>query len=125
MSGDRFRSVLYLNQQCPFCLKLMIFLTEAGLLKQFEIRKFIRGDAAEQEIRAELAPHFEKVSFPAAQIAPGQYMKDTDALIAHYAKEAGVDPSEMALLNYYVGGVFERMGALFRENMEFKKQLAA
>src|SRR3546814_11821128 len=47
--------------------------------------------ANEQAVRDELAPHFEKLSFPVVQVAPGQYMKDSDALISHYAAEASID----------------------------------
>src|SRR3546814_11518548 len=79
----------------------MIFRSEAGLLARFDVRKFTPGDANEQAVRDELAPHFEKVSFPVVQVAPGQYMKDSDALISHYAAEASIDPSGMVLLNYY------------------------
>ena len=122
MTDNDFRPVLYLNQHCPFCLKLMIFLSEAGLLRQFDVRKFVPGDEAEQEMKGELAPHFEKVTFPAAQLSPGQFKSGSDALITHYAGQAGVDPAEMPLLNYYVGGVFKRVGDLYKENMALKEQ---
>lgn len=122
MTDNDFRPVLYLNQHCPFCLKLMIFLSEARLLGRFEVRKFVPGDETEQVIKAELAPHFEKVTFPAVQQSPGQYENGSDALIAHYAKQAAVDPSEMQLLNYYLGGVFKRVGDLYKENMALKAQ---
>ncbi|HEY9578670.1 MAG TPA: glutathione S-transferase N-terminal domain-containing protein [Rhizorhapis sp.] len=124
MTDNMFRPVLYVNQRCPFCLKLMIFLSEAGLLARFDVRKFTPGDANEQAVRDELAPHFEKVSFPVVQVAPGQYMKDSDALISHYAAEASIDPSGMVLLNYYTSGVFEQFITLFKENMALKEKLA-
>lgn len=119
-----FRPVLYLKQSCPFCLKLMIFLSEGGLLHGFDIRKFLPGDAQEQAIRDELAPHFEKVTFPAVQLEPGRFMNGTEDIIAHYAGQNALDPTGMLLLNYYTGGVFEHVRQLFMENMELKKQLA-
>lgn len=122
MTDSDFRPVLYLNRHCPFCLKLMIFLSEAGLLERFELREFVPGDEAEQVIKSELSPHFDKVTFPTAQISQGQYQNGSDALIAHYARQAGVDPSKMPLLNYYLGGVFKRVGELYKENMALKAQ---
>src|SRR3546814_18294376 len=106
MTDNMFRPVLYVNQRCPFCLKLMIFLSEAGLLARFDVRKFTPGDANEQAVRAELAPHFEKVRFPVVQVAPGQYMKDSDAHISHSAADASADHSGIALPNSYQSGVF-------------------
>ncbi len=119
-----FRPVLYLKEKCPFCLKVRLFLLEAGLLGDVEVREFSPGTDQEQAIKAEVGPHLEKVSFPAAQVAPGRYINDSDAIIGHFAGEAKVDPATMPVLSAYVGGPFKQLMELFRENMELKKQLA-
>src|SRR3546814_17880229 len=103
----------------------MIFLSEAGLLARFDVRKFTPGDANEQAVRDELAPNFEKVSFPVVQVAPGQYMKDSEALTSHNADEASIDPSGMVMLNDTTSGVFEQFITLFKVNMALKDTLAA
>src|SRR3546814_7733731 len=82
------------------------------------------SDLNDESFRDGLAPHFEEVSFPVVQVAPWQYMKDSDALIFHYAAEASIDPAGMVLLNYYTSGVFEQFITLFKENMALKEKLA-
>jgi hypothetical protein len=124
MTDASFRPALYVRAGCPFSFKTTLFLLEAGILDRFEVREFAPGSEEEDSIRTELEPHLEKVSFPAVQYAPGQYMTESDDIIARYAREANVDPARMPVLNIYLGGVFKRVGQLFRENMELKKQLA-
>ena len=123
MSSEPFTPVLYLKDKCPFCLKVLIFLLEAGLLDDVEIRSFVPGDAEEEALRNELAPHFEKVTFPAAQIERGVYMKDSDAIIAHFSGQAGVDPADLPVLQWYATGPASQLGALYRENRELKERL--
>lgn len=115
--------VLYLKDKCPFCLKVLIFLLETGQLDGIEVRSFVPGTPEESALKAELAPHFETVTFPAAQLAPGNYMKDSDAIIAHFADRAGVDPADLPVFQWYANGPFAQIGALYRENRELKERL--
>jgi hypothetical protein len=123
MTDANFRPTLYVKQGCPFSFKTLLFVLEAGLIDRFEVREFAQGSDEEAAIRAEIEPHLEKVSFPAVQYAPGQYQTESDDIIARYAREANVDPAQLPVLNIYLNGVFKRVGQLFRENMELKKQL--
>ena len=70
MTEAAFVPTLYVKQGCPFCLKLRIFMLESGLLDTVEVREFAVGSDEEQAIRAELAPHLEKISFPTAKLGP-------------------------------------------------------
>lgn len=119
-----FKPVLYLKDECPFCLKLLIFLLEAGRLDEVEVRSFRPGTPEEGALRAELAPHFESVTFPSAQVEPSVYINDSDALIGHFAEQAKADPADLPVFQWYATGPFARLGALYCENMELKKQLA-
>jgi len=121
---DSFRPTIYLKDKCPFCMKIRIFLLESGLREQVVVKDFSPGTDAEQEIRAEVAPHFEKVSFPAAEVAPGEYLADSDGIIARLAQGVGQDPGQMPVLQAYLQGPFQSIMTLYRENMELKKQLA-
>jgi hypothetical protein len=105
-------------------MKLRIFLLEAGMLDKVDLREIIPGAANEQTLRDELAPHFEKVTLPAAQVAPGVWMNDSDALVAKFGELAGVDPAASPTLQSYVGGPFASIMRLYKENTEMKKQLA-
>ena len=115
--------VLYLKDKCPFCLKVLIFLLETGQLDGVEVRSFVPGTPEEGELKAELAPHFETVTFPAAQVEPGVYMKDSDALIAYFADKTGAKPADLQVFQWYANGPFVQIGALYRENRELKERL--
>jgi glutathione S-transferase len=117
------KPILYLKDKCPFCLKVLIFLLETGQLDGIEVRSFVPGTPEEAELKAELAPHFETVTFPAAQVAPGVYVKDSDALITYFADKAGADPADLQVFQWYSNGPFAAIGALYRENRELKERL--
>ncbi|WP_395334925.1 glutathione S-transferase N-terminal domain-containing protein [Novosphingobium sp. BL-8H] len=115
MADNDFRPVLYLKATCPHCLKLRIFLLEADLLDRFEQRMFAQGDENEAAIRAELAPHFEKVTFPTVQYAPGKYMNDSDAIIAHYADAETIDHADLPIFGTYANSVLPNYMAARKE----------
>jgi glutaredoxin len=113
-------ATLYLKSACPFCLKLRIFLAEAGLADQFDYVVFDDGDDTHKALRARMEAAGQSPSFPAAELTPGELTTGTDDLINRFAGEAGVDPAAMPLVNYYSSGVFKQYGAMFREIRELK-----
>lgn len=115
---EAFRPVLYLKSTCPHCLKLRIFLLEAGLLERFDHRIFTQGDDAEAAIRADLSAHFDKVTFPTVQYEPGRFIKDSDAIIAHYAAAAGLNVAGLSVFGAYAQGVLPKY-------METRRELTA
>lgn len=125
MTGTTFKPVVYLKDNCPFCLKVRIFLLESDLTSQVETRDFVPGSQQEDQIRAELQPNLEKVSFPAAQLEPGRYAADSDAIVAFFAEKAGCDPNAMSVYRNYASGVFAMAMQLWQENAELKKAAAA
>jgi len=114
------KPTLYLKRSCPFCLKLRIFLTEAGLADRFHYTVFDDGDETHKALRARMEQAGQQPSFPAAEITPGKLETGTDDLIARFAKDAGVDPASMPLLQYYSEGVFKRYGEMFQELRSLK-----
>jgi hypothetical protein len=120
MTTPDFRPIAYMKDGCPWCLKFRLFLLEAGLLGQFDLREFVPGDAREEAIRAELGAHFEKPTFPTVQIAPGEFMRESDDLIAHYAAQFGVDVGHLLVFDQYVRGPIARMAQLRAEIAQLK-----
>ena len=112
---ESFKPVLYLKDKCPWCLKLRLFLLEAGLTDRVEERIFVPGDAAEAEIRAYLTPLLEKVTFPTLEVAPGVFVQDSQVLIDRFAAEAGIDVASLPVLDQYVRGPLAALGELRRE----------
>lgn len=123
--STEFEPVLYLKESCPSCFKVRLFLLDAGLIGGFELREFTPGDEREQAIRDELAPHFEKTTFPTVQYAPGKYMRESDDIIALYKNERNVDVASLRLFNIYGEILLPRLRRLNRENKELKQQLEA
>jgi hypothetical protein len=119
-----FKPILYLKFGCPHCFKLRLYLLEAGRLGEFEVREFTPGDGFEAAIKAELEPHFEKVTFPTVQMEPGRYRNESDALVAHYAAIYAVEPAELPLFQAYAGRLQPRLRALAQENKALKASLA-
>lgn len=111
---------IHLKKTCPYCLKLRIFLTEAGLAGKFDLRVFEDGDAAHQALRKQMQDAGQEPSFPAAELEPGRLTTGTDDLIARFAREAGIDAASLPLLAYYTEGVFRRHTEMFRELRQLK-----
>ena len=117
---DTTKPILHLKRACPFCLKLRIFLTEAGIADRFEYDVFDDGDDTHKALRAQMEAAGQQPSFPAAELTPGELTTGTDDLIARFAKDAGVDPAQSPLLQYYMGGVFKSLGEMFMKLRELQ-----
>lgn len=124
MTNETFKPIVYLKENCPFCLKVRIFLLESGLALEVRSRDFVPGTQQEEKIRAELQPHLEKISFPSAELEPGRYVTESDDIVAFFAAKAGRDPKEMTVYRNYVDGVFAMSMKLWKENMELKKAVS-
>ncbi|PYE41245.1 glutathione S-transferase-like protein [Rhizobium sp. PP-F2F-G20b] len=125
MTGAPFKPIVYLKENCPFCLKVRLFLLEAGLACDVETRDFVSDSEHEETIRAELQPHLDKVSFPSAQLEPGRYVTESDDIVAFLAAKVGRDPASMTVYRNYVDGVFAMAMKLWKENQELKKAASA
>lgn len=109
---------LYLKKSCPFCLKLRIALTEAGVADRFDYVVFDDGDDTHKALRARMEAAGQQPSFPAAEFEEGGKLETgTDDLIARLA---GEDEKSGPLLAYYNDGVFKQYGQMFRELKELK-----
>ncbi|MDN7591448.1 glutathione S-transferase N-terminal domain-containing protein [Burkholderia seminalis] len=123
--NEAFKPIVYLKQNCPFCMKIRLFILEADLGAEVETRDFAGGTPQEEAIRAELAPHLNKVSFPAARIQSGQFIAESDDIIAVLARISGRDPALMPVYQNYVDGPLAALMRLWKENMDLKKVAAA
>ena len=120
--SDPFIPTVYVRKGCPFCLKLRLFLLEAGQTDNLTI---VEGQDEEEHQRFadHLTQKLGKASFPSAEIAPGEYLADSDALVAHFASLATVDPESLPTYQAYVGHVMPRLQQLFRENLELQQRI--
>jgi glutaredoxin 2 len=120
MTDPTFKPVVYLKENCPFCLKVRLFLLEAGMMEGIDIRDFVPGSQQEEEVRAELSPHLAKVSFPSGQLEPGRYIAESDDIIAFLVVKSGREPTSLPVFQNYVEGPFKMMMNLWKENQQLK-----
>lgn len=122
MTDEIFIPAVYLRENCPFCLKVRLFLLEADLLGETEIRELAPGSMEEAEIRAELKAGLGRASFPAAKIGPKSYMTESDDIIAFFAARSGREPKKMPVLKNYIEGVLKPMLRLSQQIFELETQ---
>ena len=110
MRANDFKPKVYLREGCPFSFKFLTFLAEARLLDRVEIvRLNPHGPNFEAE-KEKLSKGLGKpATFPVVEVAPGQYMADSDRLIAHYADEASLNPDSMPVLSFYKETIFPQL----------------
>lgn len=115
-----FKPVLFLKKGCPFCFKLRLALLEADMLDEVAIEEFAEGTTRETAIRGLLSSHFDTVRFPSAEIAEGEFMNDSDALITHFLGLEAIDPKSLPTLQAYIEGPFSELLRLVKENRALK-----
>ena len=109
---------VYLRENCPFCLKVRLFLLEADMLGEMEIREFAPGSKDEEEIRSELEAKLDMVGFPAARVEPDRYLIGSDDIIAFIAARSGLEPQRMPVFTSYIEAALKPMLRLSQENVE-------
>ncbi|WIX25318.1 hypothetical protein PUV44_23345 [Xanthomonas arboricola pv. corylina] len=78
-------------------MKVRIYLLEAGMAEDVEVRDFVPGTPQEENIRAEIAPYLDKVSFPSAQLGPERYVAESDNIIAFLVLKSGHEPASLTV----------------------------
>jgi glutaredoxin len=125
MSED-FKARAYLKNSCPFCFKLVMFMSEAGLMDQMEIICIDGENEAELDKYRELLQQQtgEKTSFPTVEIAPGEFNSDSDGLIEFFASKHGIDANNLPGLAYYKANLMPAYRARFMELKQLREKLA-
>ncbi len=125
--AQEFKPKVYMKDTCPFCFKFLLFLTEIGVLDQFEIITAHSDNEAEMDkYRTFLLEKTGKqASFPTVETEPGNFMAESGDLITYYAQQYGIDPDKLEALPYYIAGPFKAQIELFKENRALKEKYAA
>ena len=100
---------LFLKAGCPFCTKLVVFITAAGLQHKFKpiydcppVREYV---AAVNDGRC---------TFPCMELEPESVvMLETSDINAKLAEENGIDMDALWAYNYFEGGMLRSFSALF------------
>ena len=122
---SEFTPKLYLKSNCPFCFKIIMFLTETQQMNQVEIIRIEGNDDNEmnhyRQILEELTG--EKASFPTAMLEANEFMTDSDGIVAFFAEKAGISVAEAKGYKFYLDGLFPTYIARFKELKALKEQL--
>lgn len=102
-----FKPTAYIRTNCPYSFKFLLFVTEAGLHDQFEFvpmnPETTEFETRKQEIERRMG---RKAVFPVAEIAPDEFLSDSDKLIDHFSENHGINQGAMYALNFYRGGLY-------------------
>lgn len=90
------------------------------MLSGVDIEEFGEGTPQGTTAREELSAHFDEVSFPSAEIATGEFMNDSDPLVAHFLSLEQIDPKSLPTRQPRQGPFIE-LPRLFKENRDLKK----
>lgn len=103
------KPVIYLKQGCAFCFKLRLALLEAGMLDSVELIEFAEGTDEQTQIRDKLSSVLEDLSFPAAEVQPGKFIKGSDTLIEYFFDQQGLEAEALPTLQSYIHGPFAQL----------------
>lgn len=120
MTDTSFRPTLYLLDICPFCFKVQMFLAETGRSGDFNIVSVSEDSPEKSSVREKLSQHFEKVTFPTVETAPGQFLNESDTIIAHFAGET--DVNSLPAYALYEKTILPELNRLWKENLEMKSR---
>ncbi|WP_010164934.1 glutaredoxin domain-containing protein [Sphingomonas sp. PAMC 26617] len=115
MTAASTKPTIYLKHNCPFCLKLRIFLTESRITPNAEYIVFDYGDDTHLKLRARMEAVGQTATFPAVEFEAGKLATGTDHLIERFASTADHAYSDTPLLAYYVDGVFSSYMDMFKQ----------
>ena len=105
---------LFLKAGCPFCTKLAVFVSAAGLQDKF---KPIYDCPPVREYIASV--NNGRCTFPAMEIDPDKsVMLETADIIQQLIKENNIDADSLWAYNYFAGGLLRSYSAMFRYLVE-------
>jgi hypothetical protein len=110
------RDIVYLKHECPWSLRFLVFLTEAGLLSQFQVVRYVPDAPGADAIRALLEAVTGKApAYPTVERPDGTFVSDSGALIEAYAAAHGIDRDRLVALDLYERGVLVAQVRMFQE----------
>jgi hypothetical protein len=121
-----FKPKAYLLVGCPFCLKFLMFMSEARLADGMEIIRIDPQTPDFERIKTQLADATKaKPTFPTVQTEPDVYRSDSDQLIEYYSQKHEISTDSLPALKMYKEGVLPNLMKLYKENTELKQKLSA
>lgn len=118
---------LYLKSNCPFCFKVIMFLTETQQMDSVDIIRIEGNDEEEMNRYRQILESItgEKASFPTAMIKENEFMTDSDAIVAFFAEQAGIQIAQAKGYQFYLNGLFPTYIARFKELKALKEQVSS
>ncbi len=102
MNAQPFKPKAYIKEGCPFSFKFWLFLVEAGIADQVDIIRCSPEDPQFPAVKKKLATGLgREATFPTVEIERETYKSDSDELIEHFSRKAGVSPNGLPALAFY------------------------
>ena len=104
----------YVKTNCPFSFKFRLFAVEAGLADQVEFVELDVDAPSHAKDKMDLRDRVGRThTFPIVEVAEGEFLEDSDALILHFVQAHGIDETELKALNFYRNGLFPTFLEMF------------
>lgn len=103
----KFKPTAWIRTNCPYSFKFLLFVTEAGLKDQFDFVPMDPDSAEFATTKQSIDQRAGRLSsFPIVEIAPDEFLSDSDALITHFGERYEIDPDKMYSLMFYRRGLY-------------------
>ena len=110
----KFLPKAYVKTNCPFSFKFRLFAVEAGLADQIDYVELDVDAPSHAKDKMDLRTRVGRAhTFPIVEISDGEFMEDSDALIAHFSKQNGINEENLAALRFYRNGLFPTFLEMF------------
>jgi len=102
-----FKPTAWVRTNCPYSFKFRLFVTEAGISDRFQFVAMDPDGPDFESVKSEIDRRSgKKTVFPIVEVAPDDFMTDSDALIKHFSSEHGIDASDLPTLAFYRNGLY-------------------
>jgi hypothetical protein len=102
-----FKPTAWVRTNCPYSFKFRLFVTEAGISDQFQFVAMDPDSPDFARVKSEIDRRSgRKTVFPTVEVAPNEFLTDSEALINHFSAEHGIDASDLPTLTFYRNGLY-------------------
>jgi hypothetical protein len=104
---SEFKPTAWVRTNCPYSFKFRLFVTEAGISDQFQFVAMDPNSPDFARVKSEIDRRSgQKTVFPTVEVAPNEFLTDSEALINHFSAEHGIDVSDLPTLTFYRNGLY-------------------
>lgn len=104
---SEFKPTAWVRTNCPYSFKFRLFVTEAGISDHLQFVAMDPDSPDFAAVKSEIDRRSGRETvFPTVEVAPNEFLSDSEALIEHFSAKHGIDASELPTLAFYRSGLY-------------------